>query len=269
MRQIIILPVAVLPESKMKTLLPRPQGDGMDSETLKIQELIPSSGPTLTGRRHHNLAFSPKTTTIAKNSKPIFVPYEPVKGAVKPITDIPASSFSTNKSPPQSMRKSPDRKTKTILNGPNTDVSCQKNINSEISSKVQKEKFPVTPEKMGKDVVMTIKVPFYNAPSHLSHGAYQMMQKQFIGSKSVELSAPSVVTNAGLSDNLNKLRAIETGMAPKSSEQNDDVMIKMEDLLQDLREVEGDNRTASMADLEKLNDEINELRHELERQVKV
>lgn len=237
----------------------------MDSETLKKQDSVPSRTVQTIGR-HHNLASSPKTATYAKIQKPQFIPHEPVKGAVKPlINQISSNDLKGQLS--NGPHLSSNQRVKTSPSHPKTLETSQPSTRerSDYSTKGNVLSFPssnMSPK--GEQTTRTIKVPIYNAPGHLSHNSYLMMQKQ--------QKSSSLGKFASRGDSLayppqEDMKIDMEGPANRVTPEN--VTISMDAVLEEMRQVEGDNRTASMADLEKLNDEIDELRRELENQTRV
>lgn len=69
------------------TTAPRRQGDGMDSESLLRQSVIPEAQTQKLPPRHINLKSTTSSTSIDVDrlKKARFIPKEPVKGAVKPV----------------------------------------------------------------------------------------------------------------------------------------------------------------------------------------
>lgn len=69
------------------TTAPRRQGDGMDSESLLRQSVIPEAQSQKLPPRHTNLKNTTLSTSIDVDrlKKARFIPKEPVKGAVKPV----------------------------------------------------------------------------------------------------------------------------------------------------------------------------------------
>ena len=267
--------VPVLPQSKMGALLPRPQGDGMDSETLKIRELVPSRGLTPPSRGRQNLASSPKTATVSKTEKPHHVPHEPVKGAVKPLSVAPPnmSPSSHQGSPVRQLdkRQLSPKSSSQAYSKQNLNASQAKNSLGRLEFQ-QRGKNQNYNEIYGQNksapqtTVKTIQVPIYNAPGHLSHNAYKMMEKQRKITEERQHASPPDTSCDSV-----KITMVESeGVSAESGRQGaGSVAVTLEEVLEEARQVEGGSQTATMADLEKLNDEINELRRELENQTKV
>ena len=82
------------------SVLPRLQGDGMDSEALRQQEFSPQTQRKMSSRR--NLNASHKAATVSRPQQPKFIPKEPVKGAVKAVV--------TEISPLKGEQKTPRRR---------------------------------------------------------------------------------------------------------------------------------------------------------------
>ena len=180
---------------------PRPAADGMDSEVLRQQDLKNASQQARhlrisppSSSRHRNLNASPSSTSFSKVSGAVYIPHEPVKGAVKAVTVTPA---------PPPVRSSPN-KSAIPTNKPTSRLLSQLASNSE--SNLLKAKpglsedrisfdYPVKPEmsiseavssrssvtgvatNTRKELIKSIQVPFYNAPGHLSSKTYQTMEK--------------------------------------------------------------------------------------------
>ena len=186
---------------------PRPAADGMDSEILLQQDLRNASRQPKhlrisppSGNRHRNLNTSPSSKCYSKVSAATYIPHEPVKGAVKAVTQTPVSFRpGTTKWGPSVNKMSPDigRFQDTRLDKPSINFSPDKGEPADIGLSLNRitfehsikpqmtvteavgsktSDFEITTNK-NKQVVKSIQVPFYNAPGHLSARTYQTMDK--------------------------------------------------------------------------------------------
>lgn len=87
-----------------RAALPRLGGDGMDSESLKHYQ--PLTTPPRAWTRS-NLNNSDRSTSVNKRTKSKYVPHEPVKAAVKPLSALKSSSSNSSSVSVSSRPQSP------------------------------------------------------------------------------------------------------------------------------------------------------------------
>ncbi len=151
---------------------PRPEADGMDSEVLKQQDQLLRSGSSSseqprpprvsppTSSKRHNLNLSPNSTTHSKAAQAKYIPHEPVKGAVKAVEPAPQARKQRQEKPNAKRQDSPE-----------VSIQPQMSIAEAVALK------SASVGKSSRETVKYINVPFYDAPSHLSAKAYQMIDK--------------------------------------------------------------------------------------------
>ena len=181
---------------------PRPAADGMDSEILRQQDLKNASQQPKhlrisppSSNRHRNLNASPSSTSFSKVSGAVYIPREPVKGAVKAVTQNPAAS-ATLRISPNKVGTTSDKLNSKFLSQ-TTSYHEQSLLKTKPGLSEDRISFanPIKPqmtvvEAVGskpsvtgvatntrKELVKSIQVPFYNAPGHLSAKTYQTMEK--------------------------------------------------------------------------------------------
>ena len=181
---------------------PRPAADGMDSEILRQQDLKNASQQPKhlrisppSSSRHRNLNASPSSTSFSKVSGAVYIPREPVKGAVKAVTQNPTAS-ATLRISPSKVGTTPEKLNSKFLSQ-TTNYREQSLLKTKPGLSEDRISFtnPIKPqmtvaEAVGskpsvtgvatntrKELVKSIQVPFYNVPGHLSAKTYQTMDK--------------------------------------------------------------------------------------------
>ena len=181
---------------------PRPAADGMDSEVLRQQDLKNASQQPKhlrisppSNSRHRNLNASPSSTSFSKVSGAVYIPREPVKGAVKAVTQTPAASTKLRIS--SSKVGTTSDKLNSTFPGHTTNYRKENRLKTKPGLSEDRISFdnPIKPqmtvtEAVGskpsvtgvatntkKELIKSIQVPFYNAPGHLSAKTYQTMEK--------------------------------------------------------------------------------------------
>ncbi len=230
----------------------------MDCEQLKYQ---PITTGDLQGR-HKNLQATPKTASIVKLQHPKYIPHEPVRGAVKPVSFVPSTAPSSG-----------SKMTKASLNALSYKAAVPSQFNNQSVPISQRH----TPHSEGENTlstitvsnkssptvrsIKTIPVPIYQAPGHLHIETYRTMQRQQLKNQVTSTLPESLQT-------LGSAKQTEC-----STSEPADAIITMETLssketvldMEDGRRVEGKTNTM----VEQLNQEINKLKEQLQVQTGV
>lgn len=172
---------------------PRPAADGMDSEVLRQQDLknatqqpkhLRISPPS--SSRHRNLNASPSSTSFSKVSGAVYIPHEPVKGAVKATLRTNPSKLGTktDKLNTKVLSQTTNYREQSLLKAKpglsedrisfDNPIKPQMTVSEAVGSKPSTTGVVTNARK---ELVKSIQVPFYNAPGHLSAKTYQTMEK--------------------------------------------------------------------------------------------
>ena len=203
----------------------------MDSENLRRYETSPSM-PASHVRSHKSLQASDKSTSVQKTPRAKQIPWEPVKGAVKPV----------------------DKSSSKTETGRAKSTTVQSTINRSSSGGNQ-----TTVESVRK-----IQIPIYDAPPHLVQSAHSITQRHGKNKLTETAKSQSDGTVSGVAGKSSEFVTINLDNEQKHYSERKGVISRPPP---EEREVEG--QTRSRSSMEQMLEELTDLKKELEVQTKV